>query len=683
MNKRQENLVEFLLETPQATIEQIASRFQVSSRTVRNDLKELNLYLSSHNLLPIEVSRGRCICDESFTQIRDLLNQEQLYTFKLTAQERIQIASCILADSEGYMTLADLADRLIVSRQTIIKDLPDIKRLLAASSLEVESKANRGLLVLGLESKKRTLIANTYKQASAMGRKYLGHTLVDSHLLKKIVFEQEKQFDTYLTDTSFEELVRYLTIAVSRIKNNHLLMPADVSPLQNRSYRMAQEIFHYVSQYADLVVNSNEIQALSEVLASCQLISRPPTSSNYLKTQLLTRRFIEKLSIDLGVNLNKDYEFFENLSNHVLSVLTGEEPAYPDSSLLSDLMDRNPQVTKAVSDNLTFFEPLARRELNDNDLEYITIHVLTALEKASASKDPLRVIVVCQAGIGTSRYILQKLRRYFDFILGGTLASHQTGQLVKGDADLVISTVPLPTLPIETVTISPIFSDDDYTKVANAQRQVALHRPKREKLGDAASLIAHVQPVVEKLVPQKADEVNAALRKVIRTFFATPDQESTEVFAPYLHHLLSVDHIQLGIEAADWKDAIRKAAEPLLDRNAIQASYIEAMIHSVEENGPYIVFVPGFAMPHESPDTGALKTDLQLIRLKTPVNFDHDENDPVRYVCCLSAIDHNTHLKAFFNLVSMLQNPQFLPDLDKAQTPEAILRVIEQYEYLL
>ena len=186
------------------------------------------------------------------------------------------------------MTLADLADRLIVSRQTIIKDLPDIKRLLAASSLEVESKANRGLLVLGLESKKRTLIANTYKQASAMGRKYLGHTLVDSHLLKKIVFEQEKQFDTYLTDTSFEELVRYLTIVVSRIKNNHLLMLADVSPLQNRSYRMAQEIFHYVSQYADLVVNSNEIQALSEVLASCQLISRPPTSSNYLKTQLLT-----------------------------------------------------------------------------------------------------------------------------------------------------------------------------------------------------------------------------------------------------------------------------------------------------------------------------------------------------------------------------------------------------------
>ncbi len=683
MNKRQENLVEYLLQRPQTTIDQIAKHFEVSTRTVRNDLKELNLYLSSHNLIPIEINRGQCMCDESFGQIQELLNLEQLYTFKLSTTERIQIAACILADSDGYLTLADLADRLVVSRQTIIKDLPAVKKLLTQNKMEVISKANRGLQVQGLESSRRAFISTTYQKASAVGRKFLGHALVDNHLLKKIVSEQEKQFDVYLTDAAFERLIQYLTIAVSRMKNGHLLSEADVTKGEGKGYRMAQEILHYVSQYANLDVNPYEIRALSHQLQSSQLIKRPPTSSNYLKAQLLTRRFIEKLSMDLGINLNSDYEFFENLSNHVVSVLTGEEPVYPDSSLLADVMAGNEQIAKTVQDNLVLFEPLAKRQLNQNDLEYITIHVLTALEKVAAIKDPLRVIVVCQAGIGTSRYILQKLRRYFDFILCGTLASHQVGQITKSDADLVISTVPVPTLPIETVTISPIFSDDDYMKVANAQRQVAMHRHRPEQLGLAPALIAKLQPIIEELVPEKAGEVNTALRNAIRSFFAKPGQESSEVFAPYLHHLLSVDHIQLDVEASDWKDAIRKAAIPLLERNAIQESYIEAMIHSVEENGPYIVFVPGFAMPHDSPDAGALKTDLQLIRLKKPVNFNHEENDPVRYVCCLSAVDHNTHLKAFFNLVTMLQNPQFLQDLDQAKTPEALMRVIEQYEYLL
>ena len=54
-------------------------------------------------------------------------------------------------------------------------------------------------------------------------------------------------------------------------------------------------------------------------------------------------------------------------------------------------------------------------------------------------------------------------------------------------------------------------------------------------------------------------------------------------------------------------------------------------------------------------EAGSIKVGMHLIRLKTPVSFGSEEFDPVEFVCCLSAVDHKTHLKAFFNLVNMLQ----------------------------
>ena len=83
------------------------------------------------------------------------------------------------------------------------------------------------------------------------------------------------------------------------------------------------------------------------------------------------------------------------------------------------------------------------------------------------------------------------------------------------------------------------------------------------------------------------------------------------------------------------------------------------MIHNIEENGPYIVLSDGFAVPHEGLEQGSVKVGMNLIRLKHPVHFGADDFDPVEFVCCLSAVDHKMHLKAFFNLVNMLRNEEF------------------------
>lgn len=107
------------------------------------------------------------------------------------------------------------------------------------------------------------------------------------------------------------------------------------------------------------------------------------------------------------------------------------------------------------------------------------------------------------------------------------------------------------------------------------------------------------------------------------------------------------------------------------------------MIANIEENGPYIVLSKGFAVPHEGMEKGSIKVGMNLIRLKEPVCFGEEDLDPVEFVCTLSAVDHKTHLKAFFNLVNLLQTDGFKEALHKAATPEEAARVIERFEYQL
>lgn len=88
-----------------------------------------------------------------------------------------------------------------------------------------------------------------------------------------------------------------------------------------------------------------------------------------------------------------------------------------------------------------------------------------------------------------------------------------------------------------------------------------------------------------------------------------------------LSDLLPAQAIQIGVECSDWKEAIKAAAQYLLEQGAINEHYVNAMIENVMENGPYIVVAPGFALPHEALNAGASKVGMSLIRLKTPVPF--------------------------------------------------------------
>lgn len=96
---------------------------------------------------------------------------------------------------------------------------------------------------------------------------------------------------------------------------------------------------------------------------------------------------------------------------------------------------------------------------------------------------------------------------------------------------------------------------------------------------------------------------------------------------PVLNDLLTEKTIYLQQTAETWQEAITKAAQPLLDQNAIQKGYVEAMIQSVDQNGPYIVIAPQVAIPHARPEDGVNELSMSLMSFERPVFFSKDEKN--------------------------------------------------------
>ena len=190
-----------------------------------------------------------------------------------------------------------------------------------------------------------------------------------------------------------------------------------------------------------------------------------------------------------------------------------------------------------------------------------------------------------------------------------------------------------------------------------------------------------MRPVVtSRLDEETAGEIIRDIRGILRNLFREQVGQEEVISVPLLHHLLPATHIQLDVECADWREAVRASARPLYEMGYIEERYISEVIRNVEENGPYIVISPGFAFPHAGLEGGSVRVGMNLIRLGTPVSFESGAYDPVEFVCALSAVDHKTHLKAFFNLVNLLRSEDFKEAFRKAETTREAAQVIEKYE---
>lgn len=690
MNKRSREILSQLITKTEysqtISIQDLAEMFKVSSRTIRYDIEQINDYLKENHLQPLNLGKQGVINTQAdITKARESLSEEDFYSFKLSREERVCFSAVMMICSDDYITLSEIADQLFVSRSTIIQDLEHIKSFFRERHLYVLSHSNKGLLLEGREIDKRNLLIDMIQSENSIFKvepifqhltqclsKNLKIDLEDISMIEKIINEAEHIYGRFLTDQSFVQLRNYFQLSLYRLRKAHYVEYGDD---KNSKWDMAKGMIDQIQQFIVKEIPDTEIYYVASVLNRMKYIKKTTSNKEIVKMQVITRNFIEKISKDIHRNLQGDYIFYENLINHLESTFSTLGDRFAINSVVDEVLQRYPEVKQATERNVYVFEEYVGRKLSEEEIAYIVVHICAAIERNKNETVRYSVVLVCNGGIGTSQLLLARLEKFFHLDVIDIIPAHDIENMNMDDVDAVISTISLEGKGIEYIQVDPLLTDEDCIRVGEKLSKIHPKVSEKETISEENQDSLKSLETIKDILEEDEEEIAIGkIKSVIESFFQKKEETT-------LSDLLPAQAIQIGVECSDWKGAIEASAKYLLKNGAINENYIKAMIKNVMENGPYIVVAPGFALPHEALNAGASKVGMSLIRLKTPVPFGKEEMDPIEWVCCLSAINKETHLKAMFQLVNLFYNQSFRVKIKECKTGEEIYKIIEQFEY--
>lgn len=683
MNQRSKEILNLLIERKESRLSDLASLYEVSDRTIRNDVVSLNDYLGNLNFGQIKIKNKHLRLHLTVDKKRILteINKFDVYEYKFTSDERSLICLLMLINNTSYMTIQQLSEKLLTSRSTVVNDLRTTRSLAKEHGIKLVSRANKGFKVEADEVVVRRFL-------------YQVTGLEHFSILETVAFEEgyeEKiQLDMIelalkkcrtklaLTEKNMARLQRYLTISAFRNYHGQKLEKEGGTLTRTYQYLADSLISYLFLDEVDIIFIEKELE---QDVSRGQLSSKINKES--IRIQVVAMRFIEKISQELQIDFKEDYIFYDNFAAHLLRMLRREDHASHSPLFMEDIVKSNLKIKDAILHHLGIIEESIGRKARLIEIDYIIIHVYAAMERKKRKGSSLKVALVTQEKATEIFLIESKLNNNFSF----NLDIYSVADTIQGYYDLVLTTTYLPNQ--EYLHISPVVTDEDYILIANE-----IDRIIKEKEFSDISLQKDTALKIIELISEKIDQeelTKKELKASVRTLLLSFVEDSEEIVEQRLADFLPETHIQLDVEVADWKEAIYRAGQNLVVEGSCDITYLDTIVKNIQENGPYMVISEGFAYPHAQIGDYNRKTAMNLIRLKHPVYFDDEVQDdvtdigtlPVRYICLLSAVDSRTHTKAFFNLSNLLKNPRFKEKLDACQTSMEVHALIEEYEILL
>lgn len=675
MNARTIEICYMLIDSTQEySIESLANHFKVTPRMIRKDFIVINEFLNfKHAKIEIDLL-GKVELTGNKQEVSYLVSTIGYYDYTLSQHERLLVMALLLIVSDDFVTLADCADFMSISRSTLVKDIEQVREFLGIHGLQLVSKSNHGMNLKAKESAIRDFILSMlinrldevkrfFSQTHILLQKRLS-TSLELLFIQNIVHECENQTQTYFAPDSFSVLTYFIFLSQIRIEDSHVLTEIKVY----EQTKFLELLVNQLNQVLKPKLIESEISNIGAMLKSVNYLARSHQSVSIIKTQMLTRRFIESVSKDLRIDLNSNYQFYENLSNHLASIINSGSERIQEFPEIKEWVKQKEWLGEVVKKNVSQIEQIAGYSLSEVEIDYIVIYVSVAIEQLK-NQVSLRVLIVCNSGIATNQLIKERLKQQFGANSWMSMSSREYAEIHDfSKYDLIISTVYIESNNTEVILVSPMLTVSNLEEIRIKMDELRLLAITNESLDD--------EVVFEQMIDNSNEELRIKNHNLVNEFLDNASLENI----PKLSSLLTEGYIELDVEVDTWQEAIVASAKPMLDSGDIEPRYIDAMIRQVEINGPYIVISKGVAVPHGSFNQGTNNVAMSLIKLKKPVNFGIEEYDPVEIVCALSPIDHNQHLRAFFTLVNLLLDPSYKEVLFKAQSKEQILRVIQEYE---
>ncbi|GAA0353374.1 transcriptional regulator LicR [Alkalibacterium iburiense] len=630
-------LKEFMRSTSSVTSQYLSQVLEVSSRTIRDDIKELNQALSDYGT-HIKSTRGigYHLVVEDDEAFRQFLNSQSKSQLPNSSDERIQYILNTLLLADDYIKLDDLADEIHVSKSTLQMDLKAIRAILNNYSLTLNSLPNYGLKIEGEELNRRFAISEY-----SFNRSDKGPDLVWLDQLAKIVHSDRETLMTIwqllirqlgentvtLSDIAMNNLFVHIAIAYKRInKGHHIdLIPQDLKEIERQSeYTVALSIIKEIEKAWDVHFPANEIAYITIHLMGTRMVNKANLSEDDVddimdkQVRKMALKMLDSIDEELNLGIKEDKELLIGLCLHLKPAMNrfkyGMNIRNP---MLEDIKSNYPLAFEAALIASLVLDSELNISIDENEVAYLALHIGAAIVRKKADNTPKRCYIVCASGVGSAQLIRYRIESEFrtQIQVVGMSEYYKIQSIPFDSIDFIISSVPVSeTLPVPVIEVGAILGDSDLMKI--------------EK---------HVQSSQNKIrdyIPQENTYLNQAF---------TTKEEVIEF---------------LSDQAQKKDDLPENYVDLVYEREAIAPTSYGNLV----------------AIPHPIRPL-ASRTYLTICTLKKPINW---EDRKVQFVCLLN-VEKNSqdNLQDMYDMLGRIVNdPDLIQQLIQAQDYQSFLSTI-------
>ncbi|CCU80987.1 hypothetical protein HSACCH_02486 [Halanaerobium saccharolyticum subsp. saccharolyticum DSM 6643] len=501
-NKRCGKILSILLKTNNSiTINDLASQFDVSARTIRNDLKQLEIWLQERSIELVKkpgVGIWLNIKVENRKTLLTKISKLEKYKDSVSPEKRKEfILKYLLYQDEKY-TMQDLADKLFVSRSTIYKDLEQIEKWIKKYNLSLERRQNYGIYIKGAEKNWRKAVADLLVKLKnnqelknmleneledeSNSKKDIYHQLeglfgdVNFEEVERIIQEVEIESDFIFTDEAVTALVVHIAIALERLEKNKDINMEDeqLSVLEGKKeFALASKIAEKIKSKLSYQLPKAEIGYISlHILGSKiqQHLDRKDVKTvienSDSKTVEIALKIIKMTSEILAYNFEDDEELLLGLILHLRTSINRLKYGLSiRNPILKQIKENYPSIFGAAWSSSIIFQKELGLKVNEDEVGFLALHLGAAVERITQK---WKVIIVCSSGVGTSQLLASKINKYLPQLeIVDILSTHELYNKKTENIDFIISTIPLSGIKKDVVKVSAILNEDDLKRIKN------------------------------------------------------------------------------------------------------------------------------------------------------------------------------------------------------------------------
>jgi transcriptional antiterminator/mannitol/fructose-specific phosphotransferase system IIA component (Ntr-type) len=645
------------------TMDSLSEKYSVSKRMIYNYCDEINDFFHDNGCEElIRIKKGSIAFAgdaQDGKKVLRLLSSLGLYDYRANASERVNLILLLLAIEHDFIKIESMEEILSISRATLINDMKTVRKRLDHIGAEFSENKHFGFSIDYPEIQKRDMIYYVIQEmcddnkilfseaicnpAINYARKLLK---IDRYYLeasRAISFAEEKN-KVDLSDYDYYSLVIILCIMMNRIESgNDIYLNNTDFKENNASIRdFANDIRDYLQKY--IPISEQEYCYLCLCLRNFHfIINRTSISSSPINFHVLVKNLLYTLSNYYRIQLTDDDILHEYLTAHLSACYhrfkNGEILVNP---FKEEIIRNFESDFLFLKENVGILEECFNKKIGDDELTYILMHILAAIERMKLPRSLARIIVTSNAGIANANMLATAIREHFNVEISDILSVHTLYQKIDSiDCDFIVSTTPIDS-KVPCVVVNAVLEDENYQMISEA---ISAVRKKNHSSVEPSTAVSENIPADGLLVSDH----------------------------------LSENKIILNKEVSDWKEALISAGELLLWDNAISVNYLNQMISLVLKYGPYIVFADGIALAHASPGDGVQKTAFSFVRLKKPVLFDNSLK-PVNIIIAFAINDTPAETAMLINFMNIINIPEFNKKLMEAGEKSEIIEIISEYE---